>query len=952
MRREQIRAYGYDEFSVLAELTQNAEDAYIQREDLGMDDPPEWSIRFWLEPTADGISLCAQHYGRPFNHWRHEKGGTDNPDYRRDVDGLLRSSGSFKTLSEARIHNISSRVIGRFGLGFKSVFLLTDSPSIYSGHSGEWNFRIENGCLPTYLSNRPADLPVGATRIELPLRPEVAGLPEAPGQHALCLLPFLTRIREISIRKEDQHQAKAICSCEVCLDRSSTDGAVAERVTLAVLENGAEREFSVIRVRHLHHEGQIAMYLASDELPAAWRDGFSRTGPDGQTMPCDFYAVLPLKSDLGCGVAVSHRFEVQSGRTHLATSGKNMEYAQQIAELLAALVDAVRLDWGTKRPLAERLLRFWNLWRWDRGDAETAPFRRKIAEQLVELSRMQRIVPTLDEAKAVSLGTQSLFHFVGVPLQVVDKLIEARFTLGGDREAIVASANVLPRGFVEAHRRLRQFADRPSLHDWTEVSWDEIGKACRLKPWLALQPSILEAIAQTASEDAIDRIIPWLAECRIRGKDGTGQEIHEPAKALLLDDTGIPPALRRFFRFVDSTVCSNSHRLLKKVALDDPPSSAIFEVVRARDLTPEEAVALLKFLQEDKRWRRHDCLRESIRGCWYPGPNEPVTICAALEAGVILPTVLFDIEFKAWLGLHVSSLELGSPQEPRPVTPQRKETQQVLCDLYEWWKKYGDSWTDRFERRTYGIGQVPRLTVDVDLNDHALRKQWLRLFLLGACHTIGRTQPEQHRDFLDLCDRNRWLDTFADSNSSAEEWMGILETYLDRATPNIPYYRWVTLFVPIFQLSKWLHEYVPWFVSMNMPEPQSGRHQILSPSLDPSSSGGGRDAPSLSRTLGIGACFVIRELCRLGVIQSQWPHRFCFVPSRQIGTRLTDLVGAPVFQMDTARIEQSKSIYKFLQKHLGDKATFDGGFDLPLIAICEEAQMRQRLGWPEGSSVI
>ena len=38
-RRNQIRGYGYDEFAIFAELVQNAEDAYSQREQLGLPEP-------------------------------------------------------------------------------------------------------------------------------------------------------------------------------------------------------------------------------------------------------------------------------------------------------------------------------------------------------------------------------------------------------------------------------------------------------------------------------------------------------------------------------------------------------------------------------------------------------------------------------------------------------------------------------------------------------------------------------------------------------------------------------------------------------------------------------------------------------------------------------------------------------------------------------------------------
>ena len=62
-------------------------------------------------------------------------------------------------------------------------------------------------------------------------------------------------------------------------------------------------------------------------------------------------------------------------------------------------------------------------------------------------------------------------------------------------------------------------------------------------------------------------------------------------------------------------------------------------------------------------------------------------------------------------------------------------------------KRNGAEWTECYERRTY-VGQAPNLSPVPDLKDRPQRKHWLTLFLLGACHTIGRTKPEQHKGFL------------------------------------------------------------------------------------------------------------------------------------------------------------------------------------------------------------
>jgi hypothetical protein len=169
-RREQIRGYGYDEFSVFAELLQNAEDAYIERARLGMEMPEPCDIRYQYLQSADASwILSIGHRGRPFNYWQHC--AVHVRSFSRGVEGVLRSAGSFKPHVEGRdACQPELPTIGRFGLGFKSVYLLTDRPEI---HSGAWHFAVEAGCLP------PQGIELSASARSR-LRPSF-GLPGASG---------------------------------------------------------------------------------------------------------------------------------------------------------------------------------------------------------------------------------------------------------------------------------------------------------------------------------------------------------------------------------------------------------------------------------------------------------------------------------------------------------------------------------------------------------------------------------------------------------------------------------------------------------------------------------------------------------------------------------------------------------------------------------------------------
>lgn len=123
-----------DRTHFIFELLQNAEDALGRRGD--------WhgsrKVAFTLKPTR----LTLSHFGKPFDE--------------ADVRSVCDIAESTKNESS----------IGRFGLGFKSVYTVTDLPEI---HSGDEDFAIENYVFPKRLerSARAAD----ETQIILPLKP-------------------------------------------------------------------------------------------------------------------------------------------------------------------------------------------------------------------------------------------------------------------------------------------------------------------------------------------------------------------------------------------------------------------------------------------------------------------------------------------------------------------------------------------------------------------------------------------------------------------------------------------------------------------------------------------------------------------------------------------------------------------------------------------------------------
>lgn len=184
-RDETIRAnkrfvdmYG-DPTHFILELIQNAEDALAQR-------PARWNGSRAISFNLLKPRIRIEHQGRPFNG--------------KDVKGIT------VTLSSTKQDDLTQ--IGKFGVGFKSVFAITNRPRI---HSGREDFDIRDFVLPSRippLTDRHRD----ATVFVLPFNeagkryhPELARWLEHFDPRILL---FLRRINEVSWRVSSGHNGK------------------------------------------------------------------------------------------------------------------------------------------------------------------------------------------------------------------------------------------------------------------------------------------------------------------------------------------------------------------------------------------------------------------------------------------------------------------------------------------------------------------------------------------------------------------------------------------------------------------------------------------------------------------------------------------------------------------------------------------------------------------------
>lgn len=317
--RAKILEMGYSDDRILFELFQNADDAL--RHWAGPENP-QFRVEISRSPEGAITNLRVIHWGRPINHLGQDREAGLENDYHRDLASMLAIGQSGKEGDEQT---------GRFGLGFKTVHMLSDTPGIASGRIAA---RINGGMVPVSWDQgrseagrhaKPGEIP---TLIDLPIPPErapAAARAVAAFNVAANWLPVIApRLRCIEI-SENNVDEPVLASTGVEL----SDGV--ELVTIG--------------------GGRRALRL---QLSAGFRllIGIGAAGPEAIRDVRSLWHLVPLdEEERHSDWLLEGRFRVNPGRTHII--GSLEDKAKQFAALadslgqrLLALFDAVEADWA------------------------------------------------------------------------------------------------------------------------------------------------------------------------------------------------------------------------------------------------------------------------------------------------------------------------------------------------------------------------------------------------------------------------------------------------------------------------------------------------------------------------------------------------------------------------------------------------------------------------------
>lgn len=958
--RSKVKDYQYEPASVPFELFQNADDATAEQAEIqaypaqqSSDEIlPDHCRRFLVLQDKNRLSFI--HWGRPINSTGSGNFPGRERRYHQDMEKMLILSASDKE---------SSKATGKFGLGFNSVLLVCDRPRVVSGRLG---FEVVAGMCPVQLTsedelrsrlfNYSVDKLKPGTLIDLPLVNEIAPneVMDRFRKFATGLVVFSRQIRTIDVREHDENHISTTWSPSILVEEGSF------RVELGAFLSPVKQE------------KRSALYFRCEKGGL-----FLGFGPRGfQKLPKEMpaiWVVAPTKEDSGLGIVLNGEFDLDAGRTKLSgTSEANLENAKNLGRAFAhgfvAFHEDIKKNWPEfiRRARLEADITPYEFWQsfWDvltdAFSAEVTPARELIRQALTGDCGLGDFISS---SYVLPTGLRDIYATLTNPCNVFWVL---RGLLENDRN--FSKAMDLPT-FVEKaapgqvvsekiHRALctvlPEYAQKrdqwASLRVQDIVAW-VVGVDNQVTPQKAselgdfINKDLFENYGVKEIDDETKLLRAYLSTLLFQAE--SGDWVKNSSLLVHVDrDQGegyeeerlraeIAPNSRRLSHgYIGKAV--DFFRLCRermKASLEDMEAW----IREAKEF--ERRSALLYLRDGEKRWDLLKNLRENgLHGVWLH----------ELEA--------YSPYFEDWNEQDIDELLLrGLPpldrlrdinelstfsSKPKPFL---HDPSTVLSGIHNWWNREWRTHLPGYEKRVYGWN-TPNFSMD-DETGRFDRSSWLTLFFLGALHTMGRSTPNQHRGFIELCKQRGWWLIFCSERprERANEWMRILEEYFDHQIDSSEYEHWFKYFCSIYRFACYLDVYVEAFSSLN----RSGNDDnipraILAPRSADIFQGGGIDAPPLDRTLGKGFCFVLRELKRKNILQHSRVSAWCFVPVGRVRS-LLEYIGADISPHDSY-VEQSKAIYTFMAKHLGpERACFMEHFDIPLQILAEKPDIQYNI---------
>lgn len=242
-----------------------------------------------------------------------------------------------KATSESNSKKNKPDKIGKFGIGFKSVFNVTDRPTI---SSGKFDFAITNFIIPEFISpaieSEEIDMPYNLrenTLITLPFidtdkySTTLKGLEKLTGEHIL----FLNHIREINItiNSENKKIYKEIMPLESFIPKLNED--LKEGIELLLIE---DRYYLVCNDNLLPNERRRLLYK-NTKIAFELREDYTFL----ETKNSKFHVYFPTNTPSGLPFHIQGNYTVGMNRKELNNYDQNFLADENNMSILEITID-------------------------------------------------------------------------------------------------------------------------------------------------------------------------------------------------------------------------------------------------------------------------------------------------------------------------------------------------------------------------------------------------------------------------------------------------------------------------------------------------------------------------------------------------------------------------------------------------------------------------------------
>jgi len=920
--RKRVEQNQYEVSSIAFEILQNADDAVtelqlLRQGDIGERHPSDHVGRFVME--TDGDLVRFMHWGRPINHMGHGK--ARNESYEDDLKRMLVLAASEK--------DETTGLTGKFGLGFKSVLLATDAPCLLSG---DLAVKIVGGCLPIQWTDAHG---AGDARSK-------HSSPEAQGLRG-TVVEFVVNSFEKRSQIIDRFAALAGLQCVFSKEIRSIQ--INETKHEWSAKSLADRLKSVEfgEVQFSSNKGGRSPYVLNFRLADGCfalkigARGFVRFQEDvDHTIP-SIWVTAPTREPAASGLILNGPFKLDTGRGGLPHDGgakSNMDVADRMgAEAVDLVLQATRYsrqNWESVRTElklsksvteAEFWATFWEQIPAQQGEEGEAS---KLLNQFGQSLRIQFLRLGGEIPNGLSGAFAGFVNPAAVCLALNTRW-EKLYGVLSNWPALIKQFPV--SGWISASVGTQlQSVRADNSTDISEVSVEMLLNLVRDNVCSADVADTLAALFQDFSSLEEEQILrQHMADFVFEAKDDSWNFGRNLVKAGAKPDD-------QFFPFAPSAnILHSSYQglglaLIQQYAcLQVPQADVVAGWILAAPPEPNTArIAALHCLLGSPMAQRY--VRFRIFGSWIKG----------LEAGSPWLSGFTYQEKRQLLVMFEEEPESNDDEQYAPE-PELKTGNEALVAILDWWRENRVEQLKEFDRFFWPAG-VPREFNCTEKN----RSSWMTLFALGLMQRHGRVQDFQNRGFIDKMQSKGVWDVFTtiDPRKNGQAWIDVLTAYGELQDEDEDYSMWMDNFPRLYRFARWYDVYTQVFLGLDYRNINETA-RILAPNTDSLMSGSGQYAPSVQRSLKLGQHVVTRELLRCNVIAGDAAKSLAFKP----GTSVKKLFGLMGFDQIIGDDVGSHHIYSVLCDELGDDATFDGDYDIPLIIMaCDYGLQRKVLG--------